>query len=35
LQGHILEHYGIRFKSKQSYYDLFHAAGLSGKKLID
>jgi putative transposase len=32
LQGHILEHYGIRFKSKQSYYDLFHAAGLSGKK---
>ncbi len=32
LEGHIWQHYGVRFKSRQSYYDLFHAAGLSWKK---
>lgn len=32
LQEHIWQHYGVRFKSRQSYYDLFHAAGLSWKK---
>lgn len=32
LQGHIHEHYGVRFKSKQSYYELFHEAGMSWKK---
>ena len=32
LQGHIHELYGVRFKSKQSYYELFHQAGMSWKK---
>ena len=32
LQDHIQEQYGVRFKSKQSYYDLFHQAGISWKK---
>lgn len=32
LQGHIQEHYGVSFKSRQSYYDLFHDAGISWKK---
>lgn len=32
LQEHIQGQYGVRFKSKQSYYDLFHEAGISWKK---
>lgn len=32
LQGHIQDQYGVSFKSKQSYYDLFHEAGMSWKK---
>jgi len=32
LQDQLWQQYGVRFKSRQSYYDLFHAAGLSWKK---
>jgi putative transposase len=32
LQQHIEENYGVVFASKQSYYDLFEAAGISWKK---
>ena len=32
LQDHIQEEYGVKFQSKQSYYDLFHQAGMSWKK---
>lgn len=32
LQGYIQDHFAVSFKSKQSYYDLFHAAGMSWKK---
>lgn len=32
LQQHLEERYGIVFQSKQSYYDLFHEAGISWKK---
>jgi transposase len=32
LQKHLEESYGIMFQSKQSYYDLFHEAGISWKK---
>lgn len=32
LQQHLEERYGIVFRSKQSYYDLFHDAGISWKK---
>jgi len=32
LQNHIQDEYGFVFKSKQSYYDLFQAAGISWKK---
>ena len=32
LKGHIQEQYGVRFKSRQSYYDLFHDAEISWKK---
>jgi len=32
LQDQLWHQYGVRFKSRQSYYDLFHAAGLSWKK---
>ncbi len=32
LYSYILENYTIRFKSKQSYYDLFKEAGISWKK---
>lgn len=32
LQDQLWQQYGVRFKSRQSYYDLFHAAGVSWKK---
>ncbi len=32
LQTHIGEYYGVVFQSNQSYYELFHAAGISWKK---
>ena len=32
LKGHIQEQYGVTFKSRQSYYDLFHDAEISWKK---
>lgn len=32
LENHIKEKYGVAFKSKQSYCDLFHEAKVSGKK---
>ena len=32
LETHIKEKYGIVFKSKQSYYDLFHEAKVNWKK---
>jgi len=32
LQSRLYEKYGVRFKSKQSYYDLFAEAGISWKK---
>lgn len=32
LQAHLEDEYQVLFKSKQSYYDLFTAAGLSWKK---
>lgn len=32
LQAHIDDYYGVVFQSKQSYYELFHAAGISWKK---
>ena len=32
LYSYILDNYKIRFKSKQSYYDLFKEAGISWKK---
>lgn len=32
LQAHIEDCYGVIFPSKQSYYELFHAAGISWKK---
>lgn len=32
LQAHIQEKYGVTYKSNQSYYDLFHQAGISWKK---
>lgn len=32
LQTHLDEHYGVAFKSNQSYYDLFKEAGISWKK---
>jgi putative transposase len=32
FQNHIHDEYGFVFKSKQSYYDLFQAAGISWKK---
>jgi putative transposase len=32
LQAHLDEHYGVAFQSNQSYYELFHAAGISWKK---
>jgi putative transposase len=32
LQAHLEDEYDVVFKSKQSYYDLFTAAGLSWKK---
>ncbi len=32
LQQHLDETYGVVFASKQSYYELFHAAGIRWKK---
>lgn len=32
LQAHIDDHYGVVFQSNQSYYELFHQAGISWKK---
>jgi putative transposase len=32
LQAYMDDHYGVIFQSKQSYYELFHAAGISWKK---
>lgn len=32
LQQYVEETYGVIFQSKQSYYELFHAAGVSWKK---
>lgn len=32
LQKQLAEKYGVKYKSNQSYYDLFHAAGISWKK---
>jgi putative transposase len=32
LQHHLDETYGVVFASKQSYYELFHAAGIHWKK---
>ena len=32
LEKHIKDNYGVVFKSKQSYYDLFHEAKISWKK---
>ena len=32
LKKYVDEEYGVSYKSKQSYYDLFHAAGISWKK---
>ena len=32
LQHYVEEHYGVAFASKQSYYELFAAAGISWKK---
>lgn len=32
LKAHIEDDYGVEFKSKQSYYDLFKEAGMSWKK---
>jgi transposase len=32
LQQYICDTYNTRFKSRQSYYELFAAAGISGKK---
>lgn len=32
LQHHVEDDYGVRFASKQSYYELFAAAGISWKK---
>jgi putative transposase len=32
LQTHIGQQYGVVFQSNQSYYELFHAAGISWKK---
>jgi putative transposase len=32
LEKHLTEKYEVNYKSKQSYYDLFHAAGISWKK---
>lgn len=32
LESHLAEHYDVVYESKQSYYDLFEAAGLSWKK---
>lgn len=32
LVEHVDQQYGVMFASKQSYYDLFHAAGISWKK---
>jgi putative transposase len=32
LQAHIDDHYEVVFQSNQSYYELFHQAGISWKK---
>lgn len=32
LESHLAEHYDVVYESKQSYYDLFEAAGISWKK---
>jgi putative transposase len=32
LESHLAEHYDVVYESKQSYYDLFEAAGMSWKK---
>ena len=32
LQEHLQQHYGVSYRSKQSYYALLHGAGLSWKK---
>lgn len=32
LEAHIEDHYGVVFQSNQSYYELFHTAGISWKK---
>lgn len=32
LQAHIEQYYGVVFQSNQSYYELFHKAGISWKK---
>jgi putative transposase len=32
LEDYVEDHYGIKFKSKQSYYDLLKEAGMSWKK---
>lgn len=32
LQAHIDDNYGVVFQSNQSYYELFHASGISWKK---
>lgn len=32
LQNYIQDHYGVKFQSKQSYYDLLKEAGMSWKK---
>ena len=32
LEFHLAEHYDVVYESKQSYYDLFEAAGISWKK---
>jgi len=33
LEQHLLEDYGVVYESKQSYYDLFEAAGFSWQKV--
>lgn len=35
LRAHIEERYGVVYKSRQSYYDLCKAAGLSQKKITE
>ena len=35
LRAHLADHYRVVYKSPQSYYDLFKAAGLSRKKISE